>query len=93
MFIVGMELNVSMFSKNIRSAVVISACGIIIPFGAGCGMGVWLWDWEGSETSTANYGDFLVFIGVAVAITSFIALTRIMVERDIFHSRIGVRQD
>jgi len=87
MFVVGMELNVSVLKDQAREAVIISHASIIIPFTLGTGLAYFMY------TSFAPQGvpfiSFGLFMGISMSITAFPVLARIVQERGIHKSRIG----
>ena len=57
----------------------ISAAGMIIPFAAGVGVAVPIYR-EFIDPAKASFGHFLLFVGVAISITAFPVLCRILTE-------------
>lgn len=87
MFIVGMELNLKVLKERAHEAVVISHASIIIPFTLGIGLAYFLY------TSFAPAGvaflPFALFMGIAMSITAFPVLARIVHERGMMKTRVG----
>lgn len=88
MFIIGLELDVSLLKNKAHAAVVVSHAGIVFPFF----LGVWLA--YGLFTQFAPGGvsfvAFGLFMGIAMSITAFPVLARIIQERGLTHSPLGV---
>ncbi|BBN08301.1 K+:H+ antiporter [Marchantia polymorpha subsp. ruderalis] len=86
LFMVGLELDLKVLRRVGKQAFVISAAGIAIPFVAGVGVSFVL------HHTIAGDGDFLpflVFMGVAMSITAFPVLARILAERKLLTTDVG----
>ncbi|KAJ2450605.1 K(+)/H(+) antiporter [Coemansia sp. RSA 2336] len=87
LFMVGLELDPRMLKRNIRRGIAISAAGIILPFSLGIAVSYALFsilmDHEG------KYVNFLLFCGVAMSITAFPVLARILTERNLLKTTVG----
>ncbi len=88
MFIVGLELNTTMLVKSAHAAIAISHASIIIPFIAGTGLALWLF--PQFAPGATSFTSFSLFLGVAMAITAFPVLARILTDRRIEKTRLGV---
>ncbi|WP_437192885.1 cation:proton antiporter domain-containing protein [Planctomicrobium sp. SH527] len=88
MFIVGLELNTTMLVKSAHAAIAISHASIIIPFLAGTGLALWLFPHFAPETT--SFTSFSLFLGVAMAITAFPVLARILTDRRLEKTPLGV---
>jgi hypothetical protein len=64
LFLVGMEVDVGVVRRDWKAAVLVSAAGLIIPFGAGAGIAAAIYR-EFVNTEEVTYGHFLLFVGVA----------------------------
>jgi Kef-type K+ transport system membrane component KefB len=64
LFLVGMEVDVGVVRRAWKAAVLVSAAGLIIPFGAGAGIAAAIYR-EFVNTEEVTYGHFLLFVGVA----------------------------
>jgi Kef-type K+ transport system membrane component KefB len=87
MFVIGMELNIGMFRKSAHRTVLISHAGIVVPFALGCGLAVFLFDRYKGEN--ASFESFALFLGIAMSVTAFPVLARILKEKNIAHTAIG----
>jgi Kef-type K+ transport system membrane component KefB len=87
MFVVGMELDLKVLRDKAHDAVVISHASIIIPFTLGVTLAYFVY------TSFAPIGvqfsSFALFLGIAMSITAFPVLARIVQERDMHRTRLG----
>lgn len=87
MFVVGMELDLKVLKNKAHDAVVISHASIIIPFALGMGLAYFIY------TSFAPKGvpflAFGLFLGIAMSITAFPVLARIVQERGIHKTKLG----
>jgi len=87
MFIVGMELDLSVLKNRAREAIVVSQFSIIFPFALGSILAFFLFQ------SFSPYGTqflpYALFIGIAMSITAFPVLARIVRERGMHNSKLG----
>ncbi|CAB4415251.1 unnamed protein product [Rhizophagus irregularis] len=88
LFIVGVELNPKALIKNARVALTISAAGIALPFALGIGVGYGLYHAMGNDSQT-TFSSFILFIGVAMSITAFPVLARILSELQLLRTPVG----
>ncbi len=87
MFIVGMELDVKVIKNKIRDAVAVSNAGILIPFSLGMWLAYFIYsDYAPSHVSFLSFG---LFLGLAMSITAFPVLARIVQERGIHKTPLG----
>ncbi|MBX3238606.1 MAG: cation:proton antiporter [Chitinophagaceae bacterium] len=87
MFIVGMELDLKMLRKSTNDAIVISHASIIIPFAMGMGLAYWIY--ESFAPEGVQFLSFALFMGIAMSITAFPVLARIVQERGITKTKLG----
>lgn len=87
MFVVGMELNVQHLREKGSAAVMISHASIVVPFLLGSALSLFLYrDLAPPETS---FSAFALFIGVAMSITAFPVLARILEDRGLSQTYLG----
>lgn len=87
MFVIGMELDISVLKNKAHDAVVISHASIIIPFALGMGLAFYIYTSFSPEG--VQFLSFGLFLGIAMSITAFPVLARIVQERGMHKSRIG----
>lgn len=87
MFMVGMELDLKTLKNKAREAVLISHASIIIPFALGMILAYYIY--ENFAPSNVQFLSFALFIGIAMSITAFPVLARIVHERGIHKTRLG----
>jgi Kef-type K+ transport system membrane component KefB len=87
MFVVGMELNAQHLREKAHAAVLISHASIIIPFFLGAALSVGLY--SSFATSRISFSAFALFMGIAMSITAFPVLARILQERGLSNSPLG----
>ena len=87
MFIVGMELNVRHVKEKGSAAVMISHASIIVPFVLGTGLALFLY--RGLAPPGTSFSAFALFIGVAMSITAFPVLARILEDRGLTQTDLG----
>lgn len=88
LFLVGLELNLSSIRRASKRALGIALAGISLPFICGIGVAFVLRKTvDGADK--AGYGQFLVFMGVALSITAFPVLARILAELKLLTTQLG----
>jgi Kef-type K+ transport system membrane component KefB len=88
MFVVGMELELSRIRQNAHTAFVVSHASIIFPYFLGVVMALWLYpNYAGGGVS---FVAFALFMGIALSITAFPVLARVLEERGMTKSFLGV---
>lgn len=87
MFIIGMELDLKAISKQAYGAVIISHASIIIPYTLGMLLAYYIYrDYAPAGTSFLS---FALFMGIAMSITAFPVLARILQEKKLTRSKLG----
>ena len=89
LFLLGVEVDPKTMKKNGRNAALISVIGMILPFGLGTAVAVPLYN-RYVDHETTSFGHFLLFVGVAMAITAFPVLCRILTATKLLENRVGV---
>jgi hypothetical protein len=87
MFIVGMELNVRHVKEKGSAAVMISHASIIVPFVLGTSLSLFLY--RDLAPPGTSFTAFALFIGVAMSITAFPVLARILEDRNLTQTDLG----
>ena len=87
MFVVGLELNTELLRGQLRSTVLISHSSIVVPFALGYGMAVYLHPEFAPEG--IQFVHFALFLGIAMSITAFPVLARILSDRGMTRTRLG----
>jgi K+:H+ antiporter len=85
MFIVGMEFDRKLMRGQGSVAVSVAIAAMLVPLGLGVGLGFALAAEHGGGRGTV----FVLFMGVATAITAFPVLARILVDRGMRRTPIG----
>lgn len=88
MFLVGLELDPKILKGRGQMAVVISNASITIPFFLGTLLAIYLYP-RLSDDGVA-FIHFALFVGIAMSITAFPVLARILAERRLLRSRLGI---
>lgn len=91
LFIVGLEVDLKYIQKNARVAFSVGFINMAIPFALGCGIAKGLYnEYHNDEgTNSISFTTFMVFIAVALCITAFPVLARILVELNLIGDRVG----
>ncbi|HEX9827240.1 MAG TPA: cation:proton antiporter [Flavobacteriaceae bacterium] len=87
MFVIGMELDLKVLKNKAHDAVVISHASIIIPFALGMGLAYFIY--QSFAPDGVQFLSFGLFMGIAMSITAFPVLARIVQERGINKTRLG----
>lgn len=87
MFIVGLEINLKTLRSKARSAVVISQISIMVPFALGIGLAFLLFEEYGPPDK--SFSAFALFMGIAMSITAFPVLARIIQEQRLTRTQLG----
>ncbi|KAG6897179.1 hypothetical protein C0992_003568 [Termitomyces sp. T32_za158] len=88
LFLVGLEIDTKIIKRNVISATSISVAGLIFPLGLGAALGVGIY--REFIDSSVNFGYFLLFTAVAVGITAFPVLCRILTSLKLLDTTVGV---
>lgn len=88
MFIVGMELDVGHLREKADSAVLVSHTSILFPLLLGTLFSLVVYDY--AAPPGISFNAFALFMGIAMSITAFPVLARILRERGLFKSPLGV---
>jgi Kef-type K+ transport system membrane component KefB len=87
MFVVGMELDIKVLRKKAKDAVIISHASIIFPFALGVILAYFIY--EQYAPADVNFTSFSLFTGIAMSITAFPVLARIVQEKGLAKTKIG----
>ncbi|KAG6820502.1 hypothetical protein H0H93_016309 [Arthromyces matolae] len=87
LFIVGLEINIKAIRRNVVAATAVSIVGLVIPLGLGAALGVGIY--KEFINPAINYGYFLLFTAVAIGITAFPVLCRILTELNLLETTVG----
>jgi Kef-type K+ transport system membrane component KefB len=85
MFVVGYEVDLGLVRGRGRVAASVAVGSIVVPLVLGTGLGVWLVHRYHVHDPTT----FVLFFGVAMSITAFPVLARILTDRGLHRTRIG----
>jgi len=88
MFLVGVELNTAMFRRRVGKTFAISHASIIVPFLGGSALGLFLF--PKFAGSAVPFTSFALFMGVALSVTAFPVLARILTDRRMQSTALGV---
>jgi K+:H+ antiporter len=88
MFLVGLELNPTALRKHARSVVAISQTGIVVPFLTGAAVALLLYPQLAG--AGVAFSGFALFVGTAMSITAFPVLARILTDRRLQRTPLGV---
>ena len=87
MFVVGMELNAQHLREKASSAIMISHASIIIPFFLGAALSLVIY--RPLASVNTSFTAFALFMGIAMSITAFPVLARILDDGGMSRSYLG----
>jgi Kef-type K+ transport system membrane component KefB len=87
MFVIGMELDLGHLRRKAQTAIVISHASIVFPYLLGIVLSLFLYaDYAGTGSS---FTAFALFMGIAMSLTAFPVLVRILEDRGIAKTFLG----
>ncbi|CCE86781.1 Piso0_005293 [Millerozyma farinosa CBS 7064] len=95
LFILGLEVDLSFVKKHLTAAFSVGLINMAIPFGLGCGIARGIYNdyvLEGVDSESnkpVKFTTYMVFIAVAMCITAFPVLARILTELNLIGDRVG----
>jgi Kef-type K+ transport system membrane component KefB len=88
MFLVGLELNPALLRSRTRAIVGTSQAGILAPFVLGSALALYVY--PRLSSSDVSFTSFALFMGVAMSITAFPVLARILGDFRLTRTKLGV---
>jgi Kef-type K+ transport system membrane component KefB len=88
MFLVGLELNLGLLRHRAHSLVATAHASILVPFVLGAALAIYLY--PRFSSSAVPFTSFALFVGVALSITAFPVLARILTDRGLSRTELGV---
>lgn len=92
LFVVGLEIDIAYVKKNWKIACTVGFGSLAFPFCLGVALSVGLYNEyvTPEERKNVSFGVYTLFIGVAVAITAFPVLARILTELGLLRDKVGI---
>ncbi|KAL6804315.1 Sodium/hydrogen exchanger family domain-containing protein [Trichoderma sp. SZMC 28012] len=92
LFMIGLETDVRFLLSNWRVATSVAFAGLALPFGVGCGLawGIYNAFRDDPGIKPIDFSVYMLFVGIAVAITAFPVLCRILTELKLLDTPVGV---
>ncbi|KAG6856215.1 hypothetical protein H0H87_006551 [Tephrocybe sp. NHM501043] len=87
LFLIGLEIDTKIVKRHLVGASAISFAGLAVPLGLGAALGIPIY--KEFINPDVNYGYFLLFTAVAVGITAFPVLCRILTELKLLETTVG----
>jgi Kef-type K+ transport system membrane component KefB len=88
LFLTALEVDIRIIKNNARSSLLISIAGILLPFGLGAAVAVPIYNTFVPDN--VKFGYFILFTGVAMSITAFPVLCRILTELKLLDNHVGL---
>ncbi|KAL9245667.1 hypothetical protein vseg_019292 [Gypsophila vaccaria] len=85
LFLVGVEMDIAVIKRTGRKAISIAIGGMILPFVIGCTFSLIMQHGQVIQ----NQGTYVLFLGVALAVTAFPVLARILAELKLINTEMG----
>ncbi|KAJ7945230.1 Cation/H(+) antiporter like [Quillaja saponaria] len=85
LFLVGVEMDITVIKKTGKKAIVVATSGMILPFIIGAAFSFLL---ERDDKSMSR-GTYILFLGVALSVTAFPVLARILAELKLINTELG----
>ncbi|KAF2303743.1 hypothetical protein GH714_022006 [Hevea brasiliensis] len=86
LFLVGVEMDISVIKRTGKKALAIAIAGMILPFFTGLAFSFLM---RKESTHTMNQGTFVLFLGVALSVTAFPVLARVLAELKLINTELG----
>ncbi|MFE0253695.1 cation:proton antiporter [Streptomyces sp. NPDC059010] len=87
MFLIGMEFGDTRHERAGRTGVAVGVVGVCLSLALGCGLGYALY--SGYAPDGIGFLPFTLFLGIAMSVTAFPVLARLLMERGMLQSRAG----
>lgn len=87
MFLVGLEMDLLMLRGRGHTSVLISHTSIVVPFALGGVLALYIYPILSDPA--VPFSSFTLFMGVAMSITAFPVLARILTERGLLRTKVG----
>jgi Kef-type K+ transport system membrane component KefB len=88
MFLVGLELDTDILRQRTHASIAISHASIVVPFISGAALSLLLYPLFAARGT--SFTAFALFLGVAMSVTAFPVLARILVDLNMQRSPMGV---
>jgi len=88
MFLVGLELDPSSLRRRAQAAVVVSHASIVVPFFLGAAFSLLMY--SSYVSPSVSFTAFALFMGTAMSVTAFPVLARIIEERNLSGTHLGM---
>jgi Kef-type K+ transport system membrane component KefB len=87
MFVIGLELDANDLKRRAQTAIVVSHCSIMVPFLLGTASALLLY--RSFAAPGTSFMSFALFMGIAMSITAFPVLVRILGDRGLTRTPLG----
>ncbi|KAK5995370.1 K(+)/H(+) antiporter 1 [Cladobotryum mycophilum] len=92
LFMIGLETDLRFLISNWRVASSVAFLGLALPFGLGCALAWGVYNAFGDDPGLKHidFSVFMLFVGIAIAITAFPVLCRILTELKLLDTSVGI---
>ncbi len=88
MFIVGMEFDMEKLKGTAKQSLLVSSSSILFPFILGCIFAYFIFD--ETQPNHPSQFSFVLFVGISMSVTAFPVLIRILGERSMLQTPMGI---
>jgi Kef-type K+ transport system membrane component KefB len=88
MFSLGARVDIGLMLRQSHKAIIVSFSGILLPLALGAGLAFFLYPRFAGPHATLL--SFVLLVGTAMAITAFPVLARLLAEKNMLDTRVGV---
>ncbi|KAF5364180.1 hypothetical protein D9756_000333 [Leucocoprinus leucothites] len=88
LFLVGLEIDTRVIKRNAAASALVSTAGLVVPLGLGAALAIGIYH-EFIDPSI-RFGYFVLFVAVAVGITAFPVLCRILTALKLLDTTVGI---
>ncbi|KAK4264738.1 hypothetical protein QN277_025871 [Acacia crassicarpa] len=86
LFLVGLEMDINVIKRVGKKAIAMAIAGMILPFAVGAAFSFLL---HRENRTSLNHGTYILFLGVALSVTAFPVLARILAELKLINTELG----
>ena len=86
LFLVGLEMDISVIKRTGKKAISIAIAGMILPFLVAVGFSFIV---DHNKDKHINQGSYILYLGVALSVTAFPVLARLLAELKLINTELG----
>lgn len=90
LLVAGLEVDLSIVTKQGKAAALVSITGMVVPFAFGCGLAFAVPTLIGYDSSSDKLVPFALFLGIAMSITALPVIAKVLMDLKMFRSDMGM---